>query len=90
MIPVAMVVFFIVFLASNAVNILILLSPFPILDARLKFFRTAIIASVAVHFMANPWIGAAWALVIIFISWLIAGWSFRLVALRTWRSSGIL
>ena len=27
---------------------------------------------------ANPWIGAAWALVVILISWLIAGWSFRL------------
>ena len=29
MVPVAMVMFFIVFLASNAINMLILLSPFP-------------------------------------------------------------
>jgi hypothetical protein len=78
MVPIAMVVFFIVCLASNAINILILLSPFPVFDALLKLFRTAIIASVAVSSWANPWMGAAWALVIIFFSWLIAGWSFRL------------
>ena len=78
MIPFAMAAFFIVFLASNAVNILILLSPFGAVDAALKSFRTAIIASVAVSSFANPWIGAVWALIIILVSWLIAGWSFRL------------
>jgi hypothetical protein len=76
--PVAMIAFFIVFLASNAINILILLSPFTTVDAALKAFRTAILASVAVSAFINPWIGAAWALVILLISWLIAGWSLRL------------
>jgi hypothetical protein len=78
MVPVAMAAFFIVFLASNAINILILLSPFGVVDAALKAFRTSIIASIAVSSWANPWIGAAWALIIILLSWLIAGWSFRL------------
>jgi len=78
MIPFAMVAFFIVFLASNAINILILISPFGAVDAALKAARTAVIASVAITSFANPWIGAAWALVIILFSWLIAGWSFRL------------
>ncbi len=78
MIPIAMAAFFIVFLASNAINILILLSPFGVVDAALKAFRTSIIASVAVTSFANPWVGAAWALIIVLISWLIAGWSFRL------------
>lgn len=77
-VPVAMVAFFFVFLAANAINMLILLSPFSTVDAALKGFRTAILASVAVTSFANPWIGAAWALVIILFSWLIAGWSFRL------------
>jgi hypothetical protein len=76
--PVAMIAFFIVFLASNAIQILILISPFGAVDAALKAFRTALLASVAAAAWANPWMGAAWALVIIFISWLIAGWSFRL------------
>jgi hypothetical protein len=78
MVPVSMVAFFIVFLASNAINILILLSPFTVVDAALKGFRTAILASVAATAWANPWIGAAWALIIIGISYFIAGWSFRL------------
>jgi hypothetical protein len=78
MVPFAMAVFFIVFLASNAINILILLSPFGAVDAALKTFRTSIIASIAISSWANPWIGAAWAIIIILISWLIAGWSFRL------------
>ena len=78
MTPVAMAAFFIVFLASNAINILILLSPFTTVDASLKAFRTTILASVAGTSFVNPWIGAAWALIIILFSWLIAGWSFRL------------
>ena len=78
MVPFAMAAFFIVFLASNAINILILISPFGAVDAALKAFRTSIIASVAITSFANPWVGAAWALVIILFSWLIAGWSFRL------------
>ena len=36
MVPIAMVAFFIVFLASNAINILILISPFTVVDAALN------------------------------------------------------
>jgi hypothetical protein len=78
MIPISMVVFFIVCLASSTINIFILLSPFPVFDVLLKLFRTAVIASVIVSSWLNPWIGAVWALVIIAFSWLISGWSFRL------------
>ncbi len=78
MVPICMAAFFIVFLASNAIQILILISPFGPLDAALKSFRTAIIGTVAVSSFANPWIGAVWALVITLLSFLIAGWSFRL------------
>ena len=78
MVPVAMAAFFIVFLASNAINILILLSPFTLFDAALKVFRTAIIASIVISSWANPWFGAAWALIIIAFCYLICGWSFRL------------
>jgi hypothetical protein len=81
--PVAMVLFFIVFLASNSINILILLSPFTTVDAALKTFRATILASVVGtaffgSWTGHPWIGALWSLVIILISYLIAGWSFRL------------
>ncbi len=75
--------FFIVFLASNSINILILLSPFTTVDAALKTFRATVLASVVGcgifgQWTGHPWIGAAWSLVIIVISYLIAGWSFRL------------
>lgn len=76
--PIAMAAFVIVFLASNAINILILLSPFSTVDAALKGFRTTILATVVGTSCINPWLGAAWALIVILISYLIAGWSFRL------------
>jgi hypothetical protein len=78
MVPVAMAAFFVVFLASNAINVLILISPFSTVDAALKVFRTAILASVVGTSFLNPWLGAVWAAILILISWLIAGWSFRL------------
>jgi hypothetical protein len=81
--PVAMFIFFIVFLASNAINILVLLSPFTIIDAALKTFRATVLASVVGgglvgYWSGHPWIGALWSLVIIVVSYFIAGWSFRL------------
>ena len=78
MVPVSMIAFFLVFLASNSVNILILLSPFTTVDAALKAFRLFLLSTVTVTAFVNPWIGAAWALIIILISYLIAGWSFRM------------
>lgn len=78
LVPVAMIVFAIVFLASNAINILILLSPFTTVDTALKGARAAILATVAGSALMNPWIGALWALIIIGVSWFIAGWSLRL------------
>jgi MFS family permease len=81
--PAAMFMFFIVFLASNAINILILLSPFTTIDAALKTFRASVLASVVGasaigSWTGHPWIGALWSLMIIVISYFIAGWSFRL------------
>ena len=77
-IPIAMIAFFFVFLASNAINVLIILSPFTTVDAALKGIRLALLGSVTLTALANPWVGAAWALIIILFSYLIAGWSFRL------------
>jgi len=78
LLPVSMIAFFLVFLASNAINVLIILSPFTTVDAALKGARLAVLGTVTVSAWANPWIGAAWALIIILISYFIAGWSFRL------------
>lgn len=83
MVPLAVAVFLVVFLASTTINMLILLSPFSTVDAGLKLFRGAVFGSVVATAMANPWLGALWALVVILFSALIAGWSFRLSTLGT-------
>jgi hypothetical protein len=83
MVPLLLAAYLIVFLASTAINILILLSPFSTVDAGLKLFRGTVLATVVASSFANPWLGAVWALVLILISALIAGWSFRLSVLGT-------
>ena len=79
LVPVAMLAFFFVFLASNAINILILLSPFAVVDAALKGFRLLVLATLPATAFITPWLGAGWALLIIVLAYLIAGWSFRLM-----------
>jgi hypothetical protein len=78
LVPAAMLVFFIVWLASNAINVLLLLSPFRLVDAALKGFRLLVLVTITATAFANPWLGAVWALMIIGLAYLIAGWSFRL------------
>ena len=78
LVPVAMCAFLVVLLASNAINVLILLSPFGIVDAALKGFRLLVLLTVTATAFVNPWLGAVWALIVIGIAYFIAGWSFRL------------
>lgn len=76
--PAGMAAFFVVFLASHAINILILLSPFTTVDAALKAFRLTLLGSVVASAQMHPWLGALWALALILIAACLAGWSFRL------------
>jgi len=78
LVPVAMLAFFFVFLASNAINVLILLSPFAVVDTALKGFRLLVLLTIPATAFANPWLGAVWALIIIGVAYFLAGWSFRL------------
>jgi hypothetical protein len=77
-IPVSMIAFFFVFMASNAISVLIILSPFTTVDAALKGIRLLLLGTIAGTALANPWVGVAWALCIIVASYFISGWSFRL------------
>jgi hypothetical protein len=78
LVPAGMAAFFVVFLASHAINILILLSPFTTVDAALKAFRVTLLGSVVATAWLHPWLGALWALALIVLAACIAGWSFRL------------
>ena len=77
-VPVAMAAFVVVWLVGNAINVLIVLSPFTSVDLALKSARLAVLATIPATAWLNPWIGAIWAVVVIIASWFLAGWSLRL------------
>jgi len=82
-VPVAVGAFIVVWLSSHALNVLIALSPFGIVDAGLKLSKLALITLVAGSAALNPYLGAAVSVVLILIGALAAGWSFRLTLFGT-------
>jgi len=89
-IPVAIVAFAVVWLSSHAINVLIALSPFGIVDAGLKLAKLGLIALVAGSAAIHPYAGAFVSLVLILIALLLAGWSFRLTLFGTLMGSDFL
>ncbi len=82
-IPVGIMAFAVVWLSSHALNVLIALSPFGMVDAGLKLTKLALISLVVLTSALNPYLGAAVSLVLIIIGALAAGWSFRLTVFGT-------
>ena len=81
--PFALVAYAFVWLASHAITILILLSPWGVVDAALKAFRAALLAAVAGLGAIDPWLGAILSLGVILVAYLVGGWSFRLLVQGT-------
>ena len=81
--PFALAAFAIVWLASHAINILIFISPFGTVDAGLKALRLFLLSTIAATAFVNPYVGAAWALLIILVCYFLAGWSFRMLGFGT-------
>ncbi len=77
-IPLGIAIFAVVWMASHAINVLILLSPWGAIDAALKGARTALLGLITLTATLSPWISAALSLVVILVAWLVAGWAFRL------------
>ena len=77
-VPLGIAVFALVWLASHAINALILLSPWGAIDAVLKGARTALLGVVTLTATLNPWISLALSLVLVLVAYLVAGWAFRL------------
>lgn len=82
-IPFGIAVFLVVWMASHAINVLILLSPWGAIDAALKTARTALLGLIVVSATLNPWISAGLSLIIILVAYLVAGWAFRLTIFGT-------
>ena len=79
-VPLAIVIFGLVWLVSHAINILILISPFTTVDIALKSFRVFLLSLLTATSFLHPYAGAALSLVIIVVAYCLAGWSFRLMA----------
>lgn len=77
-VPFGIAVFAVVWMASHAINVLILLSPWGAIDAVLKAARTAVLGLLTITATLDPKIAAIGSLVVIVIAWFIAGWAFRL------------
>jgi hypothetical protein len=82
-IPFGIAIFALVWMASHAINALILLSPWGAIDAALKGARTALLGLITLAATLNPWVSAVLSLVIIVVAYLIAGWAFRLTIFGT-------
>jgi len=82
-VPLAVAAFTVVFLVSHVINVLILISPFTLVDTALKGARAAVLSTVALTSFANPYVGAVWSLCIILVCWFLSGWAFRLFVFGT-------
>ncbi|MEO7974293.1 MAG: hypothetical protein ABIU84_11975 [Thermoanaerobaculia bacterium] len=70
--------FFTVFIAFHAIQVMIALSPSALLDMLLRTVRLSFLGLLGLSAWIHPYLGAAIGFAILFVAWLIAGWSFRL------------
>ncbi len=72
------VIFFIVWLSSGTVETLTFISPIPFTGLFLKLLRLFLLVNFTILTLISPFLGLIASLIIIYISYKIAGWSFRL------------
>ncbi len=82
-VPLGVAVFAVVWMASHAITVLILLSPWGAVDAALKSARTALLGLLTVTATISPGLGALLSLAIVLLAWLVSGWAFRLTVFGT-------
>lgn len=80
---VAIAAFFLVWLSCHAINVLIALSPFTLVDTALKLLKAGLLSLVTASAFVNPWIGVAICFAIVLVAGLIAPWAFRLTLFGT-------
>ncbi|MDO8542937.1 MAG: hypothetical protein Q7S40_21040 [Opitutaceae bacterium] len=77
-VPFGVAIFVLVWLASHAINVLILLSPWGAIDAALKVGRTALLGLITAAATTDPRWGALFSIIVIIVAYFVAGWAFRL------------
>jgi hypothetical protein len=81
--PVMVVCFLVVWLSSHAINVLIALSPFGLVDAALKFSKLALLVLVTGASLIHPLLGLVICLPIIALAAYLSGWAFRFTVFGT-------
>ncbi len=71
------IIFALVFCGWHIIDILILICPFPAVDALLSGFRLSVVGALAAVSAINIYLGLAMALAILIVSILVCRWSFR-------------
>ncbi len=80
--PFAIAVFLMVWITAHAINVLILLSPWGAVDAALKSFRLSVLGLLGaanVFSSSHPGFAIVLSLLVIVVSYFLAGWAFRLM-----------
>ena len=72
-----MAAFFVTWLASHTINVLILLSPFGPLDMVLRAIKGLVLGTLVIATMIAPVLGLIVSVVIILFAWRVSGWTFR-------------
>lgn len=88
---ICLIAFFVVWLAGHAVNLLILISPFGLIDFMLKIFKYSIMGILLLASILNPYLGALLSLVILFVAAKTVSWTLRLSVFGSaliWDSAG--
>ncbi|OQA34202.1 MAG: hypothetical protein BWY57_00664 [Betaproteobacteria bacterium ADurb.Bin341] len=88
LLPVAMALVFaliygVVWLTTLAVNALVLLSPFPFLDALIRAAHFAYVAALLLLSVVSPWLGLLLALPLVILALVVSGWCLRLSVFAT-------
>ena len=84
------VVYAAVWLTFNVIDVLIVVCPFPGVDAMLKSMRLAVVGLLAGVSQVSPTAGAILALALTVVCLFLAGWSFRLSVFGLFFSADIL
>jgi len=82
-IPLGIAAFFVVWMTSHAINVLIAVSPFGFVDSMLKIFKVSILGLVVLSYLINPYFGAAISLLIVLVAAMLAPSAFRLTVFGT-------
>jgi hypothetical protein len=82
-VPIGIATFGIVWISAHALNVLVALSPFGIVDAALKLVKLTLISTLLLGFTVHPYAGAVLAICYIVIALFVSGWAYRLTVFGT-------